>query len=152
MEPEAALVLDRLAPVLSGASGAAAVDDAFAVGFEFNPHVVEAALGPASLPAEEIAGEIRLGWSLGHVRPLESESGTSAGRGFGSASEGANPQTPPLSRTGTRLHWSTARSTHLRLVADGSMIGCEFTVATKVVENDGEKRVDQTCQGRQTPT
>ena len=32
VEPEAELVLDRLAPVLRGASGAAAVDDAFAVG------------------------------------------------------------------------------------------------------------------------
>ena len=67
VETEAKLVLDRFAPVLSGASDAAAVDEAFAVGFEFNPHVVEAALGPASVPAEEIAGEIRLGWFLGHV-------------------------------------------------------------------------------------
>ena len=69
-EPEATLVLDRLAPVLSGASGAAAVDDAFGVGFDFNTHGVEAALGPASIPAEEIAGEIRLGWFLGHECPL----------------------------------------------------------------------------------
>src|SRR5580700_8922469 len=61
VEPEAALVLDRLLPVLSGASGAAAVDEAFAVGFDFNAHVVEAAHGPACVPAEEIAGEIRLG-------------------------------------------------------------------------------------------
>ena len=44
-------VLDRLAPFLSSASGAAAVDDAFGVGFDFNTHVVEAALGPAALPA-----------------------------------------------------------------------------------------------------
>jgi hypothetical protein len=50
-EPEAALVLDRLAPVLSAASGAAAVDEAFAVGFDFNTQVVEAALGARpSLP------------------------------------------------------------------------------------------------------
>jgi hypothetical protein len=48
-EPEAALVLDRLAPILGGASGAAAVDDAFAVGFDFDTHCVEAALGPASV-------------------------------------------------------------------------------------------------------
>jgi hypothetical protein len=32
VEPEATLVLERLAPFLSGASGAAAVDDAFGVG------------------------------------------------------------------------------------------------------------------------
>jgi hypothetical protein len=44
-EPKAALVLDRLAPFLSSA---ASVDEAFAAGFEFNTHVVEAALGPAS--------------------------------------------------------------------------------------------------------
>src|SRR5208337_1168604 len=76
VEPEATLVLDRLAPFLSSASGAAAVDDAFGVGCDFNTHRVEAALGPAAVPAEEIAGEICLGWSLGHVCPLECESGT----------------------------------------------------------------------------
>jgi hypothetical protein len=70
VESKAKLVLDRLTRVLGGASGATAVDEAFAVGFEFNPHRVEAALGPASVPAEEIAGEIRLGWFLGHVCPL----------------------------------------------------------------------------------
>jgi hypothetical protein len=48
VEPEATLVLDRLAPVLSSASGAAAFDEAFAVGFDFNTHRVEAALGLAS--------------------------------------------------------------------------------------------------------
>jgi hypothetical protein len=37
VEPKAALVLDRLAPVLSGVSGAAAVDDAFGVGFILTP-------------------------------------------------------------------------------------------------------------------
>ena len=67
VEPEATLVLNRLAPFLSGASGATAVDDAFGVGFDFNAHRVEAALGPAPFPAEEIAGEICLGWFLGHV-------------------------------------------------------------------------------------
>ena len=69
VEPQAQLVLDRLAPVLSGASGAAAVDDAFGVGFDFDAHRVEAALSPTSVPAEEIAGEIRLGWFLGHSAP-----------------------------------------------------------------------------------
>ena len=57
-EPKAKLVLNCLAPVLSGASGATAVDEAFGVGFDFNTHRVEAALGPASVPAGEIAGEI----------------------------------------------------------------------------------------------
>jgi hypothetical protein len=37
VEPEATLVLDRLAPVLSSASGAAAVDEAFAVGLISTP-------------------------------------------------------------------------------------------------------------------
>jgi hypothetical protein len=68
LEPEATLVLDRLAPFLSGACDVAAVDDAFGVGFDFNTHVIEAALGPAPVPAEEIAGEIRGGWFIG-VRP-----------------------------------------------------------------------------------
>ena len=49
VEPEATLVLDRLAPVLSSASGAAALDEPLAVGFEFNTHLVEAALRSASV-------------------------------------------------------------------------------------------------------
>jgi hypothetical protein len=53
VESKAKLVLNRLAPFLSGSSDAAAIDDAFAGGFEFDTHVVEAALGPASVPAEE---------------------------------------------------------------------------------------------------
>jgi hypothetical protein len=48
VEPKAALVLDRLAPVLGGASDAAAVDDAFGVGFDVDTHRVEAALSPAA--------------------------------------------------------------------------------------------------------
>ena len=52
VEPKAALVLDRLAPALSGVSGAAAVDDTFGVGFDFDIYVVEAALGPAAFLAE----------------------------------------------------------------------------------------------------
>jgi hypothetical protein len=51
--PDAALVLDGFAPFLSGASGAEAVDDAFGVGFDFNTRRVEAALGPACVPAAE---------------------------------------------------------------------------------------------------
>jgi hypothetical protein len=79
VETEAQLVLDRLAPVLSGASGAAAVDEDFAVGFDFSAHRVETALGPSSFPAEEIACEIRLRLFLSHECVLSSVTRVTAG-------------------------------------------------------------------------
>ena len=60
VEPEAKFVLDGLAPFLSGASSAAVVDDAFGVGFEFNTHVVEAALVLLTRPFDTPFGPISL--------------------------------------------------------------------------------------------